>query len=134
MTTYGSIREFTEGGEAFEDYVDRLDAYMEANNVAQEQKVNVFISSIGPKAFKLLKNLCTPEHPKNKQYVDLCRILKGHYSPAPITIAERFKFWTAAQGTDEKVADFIVRLKTLSCTCSFGNSWRKHLETSWCLG
>ena len=64
MTTYGSIREFTEGGEAFEDYVDRLDAYMEANNVAQEQKVNVFISSIGPKAFKLLKNLCTPEHPK----------------------------------------------------------------------
>ena len=54
MTTYGSIGEFTDG-EAFEDYVDRLDAYMEANNVAQEQKVNVFISSIGPKAFKLLK-------------------------------------------------------------------------------
>ena len=42
MTTYGSIGEFTEG-EAFEDYVDRLDAFMEANNVAQEQKVNVFI-------------------------------------------------------------------------------------------
>ena len=111
MTTYGSIGEFTEG-EAFEDYI-RLDACMEANNVAQEQKVNVFISSIGPKAFKLLKNLCTPEHPKNKEYVDLCRILKGHYSPAPITIAERFKFWTASQGNDEKVADFIVRLKTL---------------------
>ena len=73
MMTYGSIGEFTDG-EAFEDYVDRLDAYMEAKNVAQEQKVNVFISSIGPKAFQLLKNLCTPEHPKNKEYVDLCRI------------------------------------------------------------
>ena len=47
--------------------------------------------------------------------------MKGHYSPAPIVIAERLKFWTAAQGTDEKVADFIVRLKTLSSTCSFGN-------------
>ena len=47
--------------------------------------------------------------------------LKGHYSPAPITIAERFKFWMAAQENDEKVADFIVRLKTLSSTCSFGN-------------
>ena len=101
MTTYGSIGEFTDG-EAFEDYVDRLDAYMEANNVAQVQKVNVFISSIGPKAFKLLKNLCTPEHPKNKEYVDLCRILKGHYSPAPITIAERFKFWTPGFGRQHK--------------------------------
>ena len=73
MTTYGSIGEFTDG-EAFEDYVDRLDAYMEANNVAQEQKVNVFISSIGPKAFKLLKNLCTPEHPKNKR---VCRSVQN---------------------------------------------------------
>ena len=68
MTTYGSIGEFTEG-EAFEDYVDRMDAYMDANDVAQGQKVNVFISTIGPKAFKLLKNLCAPEHPKSKEYV-----------------------------------------------------------------
>ena len=87
---------------------------MDANDVAQEQKVNVFISTTGPKTIKLLKNLCAPEHPKSKEYVELCRILKGYYSPAPITTAERFKFWTAAQGTDEKVADFIVRLKTLS--------------------
>ena len=42
---------------------------MDTNDVAQEQKVNVFIASIGLKAFKLLKNLCAPEHPKNKEYV-----------------------------------------------------------------
>ena len=46
---------------------------------------------------------------------------EGTLFPSAHHYCERFKFWTAAQGTDENVADFIVRLKTLSSTCSFGN-------------
>ena len=40
--------------------------------------------------------------------------------PAPIVIAERHKFWTASQGESESVSEFIVRLKKLALTCSFG--------------
>ena len=35
-------------------------------------------------------------------------------------IAERHKFWTASQEESESVSEFMVRLKKLASTCSFG--------------
>ena len=43
-----------------------------------------------------------------------------HFEPAPIVIAERHKFWTASQEESESVSEFVVRLKKLASTCSFG--------------
>ena len=40
--------------------------------------------------------------------------------PKLIVTAERYNFWTSSQGENETVADYIVRLKKLASTCSFG--------------
>ena len=66
---------FNEAEESFSDYLDRMDAFMAANKVENELKCSVFLSIIGSQTFKLLKNLCSPDNPKEKTYAQLCEIL-----------------------------------------------------------
>ena len=116
----GNIGPFDEKSEKFSDYADRFEAYVAANDIDNDKKVNVFPAVIGPDAYKLLKNLCYPENPSTKTFTRLSQLLQGHFEPAPIAIAERHKFWTASQEESESVSEFVVRLKKLASTCSFG--------------
>ena len=120
MAVYGNIGAFDEETEKFEDYADRFDAFMAANDIADDKKTNLLLTSIGPSSYKLLKNLTSPAAPNSKTYIELILLLKSHFDPQPIVIAERHKIWTAMQEEDESVADFVVRLKKLSSTCCFG--------------
>ena len=120
MAVYGNIGSFDENVESFEDYADRMDAFLLANEIHADRQASLFLASVGPSAYKLLKNLCSPAQPSTKSYAQLKQLLAEHFKPTPIVIAERHKFWTAQQGERESVADFVVRLKYLASTCSFG--------------
>lgn len=120
MAVYGHIGAFEEDKEKFGDYCDRFDAFLAANEVADAKKANLLLATIGPDAYRLLKNLSAPDVPNTKSYKELTKLLQNHFDPEPIVIAERHKFWTACQEENESVADFVVRLKKLSSTCSFG--------------
>ena len=115
----GNLGPFDERSEKFSDYADRFEAYVAANDIDDDKKVNVFLAVIGPDAYKLLKNLCDPENPNAKTFTRLTQLLQRHYEPAPIVIAERHKFWTASQGESETVSEFVDRLKKLASSCSF---------------
>ena len=117
---YGHVGPFDENTKKFADYAGRYEAFMVANEIAEDRQVHVFLAVVGPQAYKLLKNLCDPENPNSKSYEELKQILQAHYEPAPIVIAERHKFWTASQEENESVSDFVVRLKKFASTCSFG--------------
>ena len=119
MAVYGNIAEFEEKNETFSDYTERCDAFIAANGIGTERTANFFLAIVGPVSYKLLKDLCSPNLPNTKSYLELKKILLEHYSPKPLIIAERYKFWTAAQGETESVSDFIVRLKHLSGKCDF---------------
>ena len=108
----GNIGPFDEKSEKFSDYADRFEAYVAANDIDNDKKVNVFLAVIGPDAYKLLKNLCDPENSNTKTFTRLSQLLQGHFEPTPIVIAERHKFWTASQEESESVSEFV------------GNSWR----------
>lgn len=116
----GQLGEFNEAKEDFESYVERLDQWSELNGIDSTKKANVLLSVIGPTSYKLLKDILTPEKPKDKSYVELCDALKGHYSPKPLVIAERFRFYKRGQKEGESVADYVITLKQLSGTCEFG--------------
>ena len=117
---YGHVGPFDENTEEFADYAGHYEAFMVANEIAEDRQVHVFVAVVGPQAYKLLKNLCDPDNPNGKSYEDLKQILQAHYEPAPIVIAERHKFWNASQEENESVSDFVVGLKKLASTCSFG--------------
>ena len=51
---------------------------------------------------------------------EITRVLKEHYNPAPLEIAESFRFSTRVRKEGESIADFTVALKKLSIHCNFG--------------
>lgn len=120
MAVFGHVGVFDEKLELFADYADRCDAFIAANDVAEEKRANFFLAVVGVIAYRLLKDLCSPNLPNTKSYGDLKQLLQDHYSPRPIVIAERHRFWTATQGENESISCFIVRLKNVSAHCNFG--------------
>ena len=117
---YGHLGPFEDKDELFADYAGRCDAFVAANDIQADRRANFFLATIGPATYKLLKNLCEPDNPNTRTYLQLKNLLTNHFEPAPIVIAERYKFWAASQSETESVADFVVRLKKLASTCAFG--------------
>ena len=95
---------------------------MVANDITVDGKIKaVFLSVIGSAVYGLLKNLLMPDKPVDKTYTELTKTLLTHYTPRPIVIAERYRFYKRDQQESESVSDFIVMLKKLASTCEFGN-------------
>ena len=77
----------------------------------------MLLSKVGANAYKLLKDILTPEKPKEKTYAELREALLSHYSP--LIIAERLRSYKGCQKEGESVADYVITLKRLSATCDF---------------
>ena len=74
--------------------------------------------------YKLLRNLLALAVPKDKSLEEVLEVLKAHYEPKPIAIAERFHFHRRHQLLGESIAKFIAKLRHLSLHCDF----REYLE------
>ncbi|XP_049522588.1 uncharacterized protein LOC119449072 [Dermacentor silvarum] len=121
MASFGRFESFTEeGDEDFESYVERFEHYIRSTKVSDDLKVSAFVTAIGKQAYRTLKNLLAPVKPEAKTYDELVRALKGHYSPKPLVIAERFRFNRRSQQENEPVAMFALELKRLAASCDFG--------------
>ena len=91
-TKVGTIGEFDDVKEDFESYTEHLECWMLANDVKEEKKKPIFLSLVGSKPCKLLKNLVTPDKPTAKSFDELTKALRDHYKPEPSIIAERYRF------------------------------------------
>ena len=74
MPLFGSVREFNEEKEEWRLYIERMVHYLNANEIQNESKIcALFLSTIGPRAYKLLSSLMAPASPgamKYKQMVE----------------------------------------------------------------
>ena len=118
----GEIGEFSEGKETFTCYLERLEQFFIANAIKQDRAVSVFLTLtvIGPKSYTLLKSMVSPDKVSEKSLEELKKILRNHYSPQPLIIAERYKFHKREQKSGESVNEYVVELKRLASTCQFG--------------
>ena len=94
--------------------------FFEANDIAEEKKVPIFLSIIGTRSYSLLRDLLLPDKPRDKDLKTLMEVLKAHYEPTPLVIVERFNFYRRDQKIGESVEEFKAELKKLSTHCSFG--------------
>lgn len=124
----GNLAPFDENVELFSDYADRCASFLTANKVADEDRIHTFLAMVGPATYKLLNMLTSPDKPSTKTYDELITLLKGHFSPTPIEIAERDRFWSCKQYENESVSDFIVRLKSLAVHCNFDTFYPQALR------
>ena len=95
----GQVEAYQWGIEDWTQYVERLDQYFEANEITDEGKKRAtFLTVVGGKTYSLLSNLLAPEKPSSQSYADLVRAVKEHIDPAPLVIAERFRFSSTGTG------------------------------------
>ena len=120
-STIGSMQEFQPGAEPIMAYLERLQAYLDANDVAEEKRTSVLVSTIGYKTYGVLRSLIAPDTPQSKSYSVLVEALKKHYQPKRLIIAERYMFNQRCQHPGESIADYVAELRRLATTCNFGN-------------
>ena len=129
----GFIGQFGDTKESWESYNERREQYFIANKIKDnsadgglDDRVPALLSIIGGRTYSLLRALTAPEKPATKSFDDLVKLLKGHLSPKPLIIAERFRFHKRDQRSDETVREYVVQIRKLSENCEFGT----HLQDS----
>ncbi|XP_038058795.1 uncharacterized protein K02A2.6-like [Patiria miniata] len=114
LDPYDQVEEIT-------NYLERLDLYFKANDISPAKQSAVLLSCIGANVYKTVKSLSEPVAVTEKTYAELCTLLKSHYGPKRLVIAERFRFYQRNQNAGETVAQYSVELQTLAGPCKFGS-------------
>ena len=91
-STVGTLEPFDPHAGDWDTYADRLCMYLEANDVKAAKHVATLLTVIGGPAYKVLRNLVSPDKPKDKTFKELVEVLAAHFSPKPLVIAERYRF------------------------------------------
>lgn len=120
MSLIGNIEPYVIGG-SFAAYTDRMKQFFKVNKIQDEEKTSLFITVMGAEMYELLTSLTTPKLPSEHTFEELLSKLSVYFEPKKNKRAERFKFYRTVQQNGESIAYFIVRLKTLSQNCKFGD-------------
>ena len=133
MPSLGKIEEFNPATADIKRYMERLDQYFVANGVPADSRESqkrraTLISVIGAKAYDVLSDLCSPTVHSEKTYDELSTILKDHFAPRKLVIAERYRFHNCTQRDGESVSEFAANLKRLASTCQFGAALNEALR------
>ncbi len=67
-TTFGRIEEFQPEVESISAYLERVELFFDANDIAAARRVPTFLSVIGSKNYSLLRNLFAPTKPREATY------------------------------------------------------------------
>ena len=68
MALIENIGEYIESRESWSQYIERLEQFFVANNIAEGKKVSVLLSTIGAVAYRTIGNLVAPGKPADISY------------------------------------------------------------------
>lgn len=88
--------------------------------IAGDTRVPYLLHYVGSSAFDVLCDRLDPVDPFTQQYDTLVQKLEEFYEPAPLEIAENYKFHQRTQETGETVQQYVAALHKLSIHCKFG--------------
>ena len=102
----GSVGEFDPSSESFKAYLERLDQFFVANDIGKcandasaavvratnQKKVAMMISVIGKTTHSTLRDLCSPENPKEKTFEALSEVVQQHFTPNRLEVAKSYRF------------------------------------------
>ena len=110
-------------------YEERMLCYFEANGITNESKMKaIFLSAVGARTHKLLRNLTAPAKPIERSFADLREALSNQYNPKPSVMVQRLRFNSRVRHTGESVAEFVSALRALSEFCEYGQTLNEMLR------
>lgn len=121
--TWGVLEPFDVSQPASWDiYSQRVHFYILANGVTtSERKRAVFLSVCGAQTFAIVCSLVSPLSPQDKTLEEILALLKGHFSPKPSEIYQRFQFHRRGQLLNEGISSYVAELRKLAQHCNFGD-------------
>ncbi|XP_075534819.1 uncharacterized protein LOC142570312 [Dermacentor variabilis] len=118
----GRIGEYHLGTNAsWDEYVERLEMFCEANKIAKEQKRAILLSCCGEEAYGLIVTLVKPARPTTATYEEIKTAVRKHLHPRPSELYARFLFYKRNQAAEKSVADYVTALRKLAEDCGFGD-------------
>ena len=114
--SFGKLKEFdTANSDDWVQCIKRMEHYILANKIADASKQrSILISSMGQKAYKILRSIVAPSKPTNVSFKNLVSAMTSHFSPPPSKIVQRFRFNSQVRKQGETVAAYIAELRALS--------------------
>uniref|UniRef100_A0A3P9MT26 Retrotransposon gag domain-containing protein n=1 Tax=Poecilia reticulata TaxID=8081 RepID=A0A3P9MT26_POERE len=119
MACVGKVEEFDSSSGDWESYIERVELYCDANDIEDKKISSILLSLMGAKTYNALHNLLSPAKLSSKSYEDIVDTLQKHFNPAPLVIAERFRFHKRNQMKDESISEYMAELRKLLQHCDF---------------
>lgn len=120
VPTIGRMQEFNPANESISAYLERFTLYVSVNGIAEDKRAPTLLLVLGLSHYSLIRGLVSPQKPENKTLDELSTLLKKHFDPEPVVIAERFQYYQRTQGSGESVSEFLAGLRMLASRCKFG--------------
>lgn len=129
ISTVFTIKPFDNTKFRWDRWVKRLEGAYEIFQVTTEvRRKQYLLHYIGADPYDILRDKLAPDEPTSKSYKELVSIMKQYYSPAPLEIAENYRFHQRKQQEGESAQDFLTALQKLAINCNFGT----YLNTALC--
>uniref|UniRef100_A0A182J0A4 Retrotransposon gag domain-containing protein n=1 Tax=Anopheles atroparvus TaxID=41427 RepID=A0A182J0A4_ANOAO len=122
----GSVQPYVLG-EDIENYLERVELYLEVNEVDDTRKTGFLLTVGGAALFDVARKVCAPQNPRNLKADVLIGILKQHLKATVNEVAERYKFRLVYQN-ELSVKDYIIELKAAAQQCNFEGFLKKALR------
>ncbi|CAH2100780.1 unnamed protein product [Euphydryas editha] len=130
----GKIEPFSVESQNWDSYVRRLKQFITLNSIDDGLKVATLLTLVGGECYNLLCDLCSPDHPEDKEFDELVELLKHHLEPEKSEIAERHIFRQRTQLQGESIRLYLQGLKHLAKTCNFGSNLEENLRDQFVSG
>ena len=124
----GEVGSYNSKEEMWENYVERLELYFSVNEISDVKKVPTLLTLVEKETYGLLRDLCSPTKPSSVAYDSLVKKVSEHYNPKPNIIAERKRFTSRRQSSNETIAEYVAALRNLSKSCEFGGTLEERLR------
>ncbi|XP_071638443.1 uncharacterized protein [Temnothorax longispinosus] len=130
-----TIETFDNSKFQWDRWVERLEGAFTIFNVAENRhQLHYLLYFMGPEAYDTLCDKVAPAKPAGKTYEEVVELMQQYYSPAPLKIAENFRFHQRRQHEGESVRDFQTGLQKLAIHCKFGEYLKTALRNQFVFG
>ena len=119
IPAFGRLKAFDSEKEKISTYLEQVELYFEVNGVPEAKRAAVLLTVIGTTTYAIIKSLVAPDLPRTKSLDELVTVLKSHFEPKPLVIAERFRFYKRNQNATETVLEYAAELRHLAISCEF---------------
>lgn len=134
VQTIFTIEHFENSKYQWARWIKRLEGAFTIFNILEDKKVGYLLHYMGAEAFDTLCDKLAPEDPWQKDYRFLVDFMQQYYDPAPLEIAENFRFNKRKQLEGESVQEYLTALQKMAINCNFGTYLKTALRNQFVFG